>query len=95
MACDDDDDNPTTGETCIDTETSVQMTIEDALQIAEDSECGQEGSIKDTYMCNPDTGTWWIDLDLEKEGCNPACVVDINDKTAEINWRCTGVLPEE
>ncbi|MCP3682587.1 MAG: hypothetical protein GY861_07855, partial [bacterium] len=52
------------------------------------------GSIKNTYMCNPDTGTWWIDLDIDKEGCNPACVVYIDDKTAEINWRCTGVIPE-
>ncbi len=93
VACDDDD-NPTTQETCIDTKTGAQMTIKEALQIAEDSECGQEGSIKDTYMCNPDTGTWWIDLEIEKEGCNPACVVDIDDKTAEINWRCTGVIPE-
>ena len=92
-ACDDSD--PTKQVTCIDTENGAQMTIDEALQIAEDSECGQEGSIKGTfYMCNPDTGTWWVDLDLEKEGCNPACVVDINDKTAEINWRCTGVLPE-
>lgn len=91
MACDEDD-KTTEQETCIDTENGAQMTIEEALQIAEDSECGQEGSIKDTYMCNPDTGTWWIDLDIEKPGCNPACVVDINDKTAEINWRCTGAI---
>jgi len=94
ISCDDDDDNPTDQETCIDTENGAQMTIEEALQIAEDSECGQEGSIKDTYMCNPDTGTWWIDLEIEKEGCSPACVVKIDDRTAEINWRCTGVIQE-
>ena len=94
IGCDDDDNSPKQ-ETCIDTKTGALMTLEEALQIAEDSECGQEGSIKDTYMCNPDTGTWWIDLEIEKEGCSPACVVDIDDKTAEINWRCTGVVPED
>ncbi|NQT73951.1 MAG: hypothetical protein HQ553_14480 [Chloroflexi bacterium] len=93
VACDEGD-NPTDQETCIDTENGAQMTIEEALQIAQDSECGKDGTIKSTYMCNPDTGTWWIDLEIEKEGCNPACVVEIDDRTAEINWRCTGVIPE-
>ena len=38
--------------------------------------------------------TWWIDLNAEKEGCNPACVVFEESKRAEINWRCTGLLTE-
>ena len=47
-----------------------------------------------TAMRNSNTGTWWIDLpiDREKPGCNPACVVDEAAKTAEVNWRCTGLL---
>jgi hypothetical protein len=45
-----------------------------------------------TYFCNIGTGTYWINLNLEKEGCNPACVVDIVNKSAEINWRCTGLV---
>jgi len=43
-------------------------------------------------MCNNYTGTYWIDLDIDKPGCNPACVVDTVTKTAEINWRCTGLI---
>ena len=33
------------------------------------------------------------DLDIEKAGCNPACVINVETRTAEINWRCTGLLP--
>ena len=82
-------------EDCKDTETGNSLSYDEAVTIAEASECTQEGTLSDTYMCNENTGTWWIDLNLEKEGCAPACVVDVNDKTAEINWRCTGLLPSE
>lgn len=43
---------------------------------------------------NAITKTWWFDANLNaaKEGCNPACVVDETTKTAEINWRCTGLI---
>jgi len=68
------------------------MSLTEAKQIALASECGEQGTLKDTYLCNEDTGTWWIDLDIEKEGCNPACVVNVATKQAEINWRCTGVI---
>lgn len=68
---------------------SEGMTIEEALEIAEKSECT---GLTDDYFYNENTRTWWIDLDLEKEGCNPACVVREDAETAEINWRCTGLL---
>ena len=32
---------------------------------------------------------------IEKPGCLPACVVSERTKTAEINWRCTGVMVDE
>ncbi|MBE0523453.1 MAG: hypothetical protein IBX40_03845 [Methanosarcinales archaeon] len=65
------------------------------VEIALNSECDTEGTLKDTYFCNEYTGTWWIDLEpLNKiPGCNPACVVNLNTRTAEINGRCTGVIP--
>jgi hypothetical protein len=47
-----------------------------------------------TVSCNSGTGTYWIDMTTEKEGCNPACVVNVKAKTAEINWRCTGAMSE-
>jgi len=69
------------------------MTLEEAKQIAIASECG-DMLIEGTQFCNSDTHTWWIDLDIEKEGCNPACVINTETKEAEINWRCTGVVIE-
>jgi len=50
---------------------------------------------ENTYFCNEGTGTYWFDLSITREGCSPACVVDVAAKTASINWRCTGlVVPE-
>jgi len=73
-------------------ETSSLISREEAVQIAQNSDCTKEGSLTDDIMYNNYTRTWWINLDLEKEGCAPACVVDENTKTAEINWRCTGLI---
>jgi hypothetical protein len=70
----------------------VRMNYSDAELIAEKNCLG--GSLKEEHFCNDYTGTWWIDFapNEPKEGCNPACVVDIENKTAEINWRCTGLI---
>lgn len=45
-----------------------------------------------SHFCNEGTGTWWINLDITKEGCAPACVIHTDTKQAEINWRCTGLV---
>lgn len=71
--------------------TGSQLSLSEAKIIAIQGQCGDH--LKDTYICNEITGTWWIDLDIEREGCSPACVIDVVTKTAEINWRCTGLLP--
>lgn len=70
----------------------ASLTLAEARKIADSSDCVANAELEDTYFYNPSTETWWIDLDLEKEGCNPACVVDEETKTAEINWRCTGLI---
>jgi len=67
------------------------MTIEQAREIAKASECG-ERLIGGTQFCNNSTKTWWINLDIEKPGCSPACVIDTITHQAEINWRCTGLI---
>ncbi len=72
--------------------TGESMSLEEATEIALASECVENGTLKETSQCNENTGTWWIDLDIEKEGCSPACVVDIVTGEAEINWRCTGLI---
>lgn len=77
------------------TDTSRQ----EALEVAQaSSECSNVGVLTDLIIYNAGTKTWWIDLErtpeLEGDGCNPACVVNEETKTAEVNWRCTGLLPE-
>ncbi len=70
-----------------------QLSEQEAIQIAQASDCTGEGTLTENAYYNGYTGTWWIDLESneEKQGCNPACVVS-EDRTAEINWRCTGAL---
>ncbi|MBN1247590.1 MAG: hypothetical protein JXC32_08015 [Anaerolineae bacterium] len=84
------------GGVCVDDETGTQMTLEEAISIAQASACTEEGALlPEEAQCNSLTGTWWIDLDIDQPGCAPACVVSLNDRTAEINWRCTGVVVPE
>ena len=83
---------------CKDNDSGVEISYQEAIEIAQKDKCGLQGeelvAFSENYLCNENTGTWWVDLVIkpEKEGCNPACVVDIVDKTAEVNWRCTGVI---
>lgn len=70
------------------------MTLEEAKMIANSGDCNQ-GQLLDNHICNEGTKTWWIDLKIDKEGCSPACVINAQDRTSEINWRCTGaILPK-
>ncbi len=80
------------GEFCVDKETDSRLSYQEAVEIAQDSDCVEQGQLKETGFCNENSGTWWIDLDIDKPGCNPACVVNVSDRTAEINWRCTGAI---
>lgn len=70
-----------------------EMTLSDAKEVANRKCLG--GKLKGTYFCNPNSRTWWLDFSAyePEEGCNPACVVNVETKDAEINWRCTGLLP--
>jgi|AntAceMinimDraft_4_1070372.scaffolds.fasta_scaffold00204_8 hypothetical protein len=90
LQCKTDDDQAFTEEHCVDKDTQNILSLADAKQIAIESECGNR--LKDTYVCNENTGTYWIDLNIEKQGCNPACVIDITNREGVINWRCTGLI---
>jgi hypothetical protein len=68
----------------------ASMSLSEAKAIARSGECA--GHLTEGNFCNSFTGTWWIDLSLQKEGCSPACVIDVQAKRAEINWRCTGLI---
>ena len=81
------------GEDCLDADTGAKLSYQEAVDIAQDSECLEQGQLKETHFCNEGTGTWWLDLDIDKPGCAPACVINVSDRTAEINWRCTGLVP--
>ena len=72
--------------------TSV-LSLSEAKAIAEKT-CIKGGeAIKTDGYYNDNSKTWWFDANLNatKPGCNPACVVSEITKTAEINWRCTGL----
>jgi len=79
-----------TEEHCLQKDVGSVLTLSDAKEIAISSECGD--NLKETFFCNEITGAYWLDLNLDKEGCSPACVVDIENRTASINWRCTGLI---
>ena len=73
-----------------------EMSLSDAMAIASESECVGAGPLMANAVYNKFTGTWWIDVDAQKEFCpSPACVVNVATKEAEINWRCTGALPPQ
>jgi hypothetical protein len=78
------------------TEAIYEMNIDEAILIAQDSDCTRKGDLASKSFYNENSKTWWIDLDMKKEfkkdACNPACVVSEELKTAEINWRCGGAL---
>ena len=71
-----------------------RMTEPEARVIAERS-CIKGGEALAFGVYNENTKTWWFEANLNatREGCNPACVVSEDAGTAEINWRCTGVVP--
>ncbi len=68
------------------------LTEIEARTIAEKS-CIKGGEVLSFGTYNINSKTWWYDANLNgrPEGCNPACVVSEETKTAEINWRCTGL----
>jgi hypothetical protein len=83
---------------CTSASSGATMSLAEAKEIAAGGECGQQGTLKETQVCNENSGTWWLDFQpfAEKETCtNPACVVSVDSKSAEINWRCTGAIPPE
>jgi hypothetical protein len=68
------------------------LTEKEARKIAE-STCIKGGEALGSVEYNDYTKTWWFNANLNSrhEGCSPACVVDEQTKTAEINYRCTGL----
>jgi hypothetical protein len=65
----------------------------EARSIAEKT-CIKGGESLAPGYYNENSKTWWFDANLNatRPGCNPACVVSAETKTAEINWRCTGLI---
>lgn len=69
-----------------------KMTQTQARVIAQ-GQCIKGGEVLGEGSYNESTKTWWFEANLNtvRAGCNPACVVSEETKTAEINWRCTGL----
>ena len=80
----------------LETKVRPPLTEGQARVIAEKS-CIKAGESLGSGFLNENTHTWWFDVSLVSapEGCNPACVVSEETNSAEINWRCTGlILPD-
>jgi len=77
-------------------EVQTSNASQDAILIAANSECTQKAILTNESSYNPYSKTWWINIvmkpEFKKDNCYPACVVDVEKKTAEINWRCTGLV---
>lgn len=64
------------------------LSKEEIYQIAAtNGQCKDNLTTDVTY--NPDARAWQIVLDIDREGCDPICVVSEITKTAEIDWQCT------
>ena len=74
---------------------NASMTLNEARAVALNSDCMKDGNLSANSSYNAFTKTWWFDLDTEKPGCAPACVVYEGNSTAETNWRCTGAMPPD
>lgn len=70
---------------------------ENQARLIATSSCIKGSETLESGYYNSETKTWWFDANLNatQPGCNPACVVSGITKTAEINWRCTGLIPDE
>ncbi len=74
-------------------EVKESILLETEARIIAEKTCIKGGEVLATGTYNKNSKTWWYDANLNatREGCNPACVVSEETKTAEINWRCTGL----
>ncbi len=79
---------------CVKEDNNLSLSRKEAIQIAKQSSCIKEGYLLPFgYECNNSTGTWWLNMVVHGHpGCSPACVVNVETKQTEINWRCTGLL---
>jgi len=82
-------------ELCAGIKTNYSMPYTEAEQIANASgACSElENLTYKNHYCNENSGTWWLEPQAMINGCAPACVVFADNKTAEINWKCTGAIP--
>lgn len=75
-------------------ESDPQILSETEAKLIAEHSCVKGGEVLTAGTYNSNSKTWWFDANLNsvREGCTPACVVNEETKTAEINWRCTGLV---
>jgi hypothetical protein len=76
---------------------SSSVLSESEARVIAEKTCIKGGESLSSGTYNENSKTWWFDANLNaaKPGCNPACVVSVETKQAEINWRCTGLIVPE
>jgi hypothetical protein len=75
---------------------SLDMSGEEARSIAQASQCAQKGAVDSFGTFSSSLNTWSFNLTVNPEfvrtECNPACIVSAATRTADIDWRCTGLV---
>jgi hypothetical protein len=71
-----------------------ELSPEAARVVAESGPCSSEGTVGTVTYRNDESHTWWFNFTptFPKSGCNPACVVDEQNNSSSVNWRCTGLV---
>lgn len=69
----------------------VSMSLEDAVNIAQKSNCATQGKILESGVCNGNTSSWWVDIEnpILDNKCLPACVINIKTGTTRYDARCS------
>ncbi|GEM_PF-3764507 len=75
------------------TEPKTSLDMMEAVAIAEES-CIKGEEFLGLPVFNKEIEAWVFDINLSiaKEGCEPVCAVFEDSKSAEIKWRCAGVI---
>jgi hypothetical protein len=76
------------GDVCRSASTGATITLAEAQVIA--SGACAEGSLQGAYACDSARGALSLafSADEPRVGCDPVCIIDIDNKTGTLDWRC-------
>ncbi|MFH1591400.1 MAG: hypothetical protein ABIC95_05745 [archaeon] len=68
-----------------------------ARAIATQSECTKTYPLREDVegIHDPTGRTWRYQIHLDRDDCDPSCLVDEVSRNAELQWNCEGIQPDE